>query len=51
MDLETKERVKNLDPLLWRGRACTKASASLFTFMCFRRELGCVYDLSHILHR
>lgn len=21
------------------------------TFMCFRRELGCVYDLSHILHR
>lgn len=38
-------------PELAAGDGCDPGLVDSWTFMCFRRELGCVYDLSHILHR
>lgn len=38
-------------PELAAGDGCDPALLDSWTFMCFRRELGCVYDLSHILQR
>lgn len=43
--------VEDSYPELAAGDGCGPGLVDSWTFMCFRRELGCVYDLSHILQR